>query len=109
MQRTNVRLWGIFTCFSLALLLGPDLLAKFIFSFYFVFPVLWKGLNCHPDGRKPPENPNWGNPRVEKKTFCFFLRKPYQSKHAQGYSCLLVRRSVENSEIRDGKNKKMQA
>jgi len=49
--------------------LGPDLLAKFIFSFYFVFPALWKGLNCHPDGRNPPENPNWGNPRDEKSFF----------------------------------------
>lgn len=50
-----------------SLLLHADLLAKFIFSFCFVPPVLWKGLNCHPDGRNPLENPNWGNPRVEKR------------------------------------------
>lgn len=67
-----------FTCLLIliSLLLGPDLLAKFIFSFYFFFPsVLWEGLNYHPDGRKLPENPNWGNPMFEKKFFFFFLRK----------------------------------
>lgn len=83
---------GFLTCLLVlvSLLLLADLLANFICSFYFVFPVLWKGLTRHPDGRNPPENPNWGNPRVGKNKF-FKKRKPYPNKHAQEYSCLPVR------------------
>lgn len=69
--------------------------------------MLGKGLKWDREGRNSPANPNWGNPRVEEKQLK--ERKPYKKKHAPGYSCLPVKWSAENSEIRGVKSKTMQA
>lgn len=80
-------------------------LAKFIFNFCFVFPVSWEGLNCHPDDRKPPEIPKGEIPELKRKKK--FLSKLHWNKHGI-VSFSGKERSVENSEIRDGKNKETQ-